>query len=154
SQNLRRLDHIAASLLVVVLLNAGARQLYVGGLISEQQRASRPEIELLAWIRSHVPWGSVIGTVNFEIVALIPAIGPNFSYLPMEMRTMTPTGEIGERCYDLALLLTASPDEFYRQRFACGGIHRSYSEAYALYSQTHGGPTGRPTYRLDYVVDD
>ena len=152
-QNLRWRDHFAAGLLIVVLLNAGARQLYVGGQIAEQQRASRPEIELLAWIRSHVPGGSVIGTVNFEIVALIPAMGPNFSYLPMEMRTVTPAGEILDRCYDLAVLVAASPDEYYRQRFACVGIPRSFFEASALYSQTHGGPSGKPAYKLDYVVD-
>jgi hypothetical protein len=91
--------------------------------------------------------------VNFEIVALIPAMGPNFSYLPMEMRTVTPAGEIFDRCYDLAVLVAASPDEYYRQRFACVGIPRTFSEANALYSQTHGGPSGRPAYKLDYVVD-
>jgi hypothetical protein len=152
-QNLPWLGRIAAGLLIVVLLNAGARQLYVGGQIAGKQRASRPEIELLAWIRSHVPGGSVIGALNFEIVALIPAMGPNFSYLPMEMRTVTPTGEILDRCYDLALLVAASPDEFYRQRFACAGKQRPFSEAYARYSQSHGGPSGRPAYKLDYVVD-
>jgi hypothetical protein len=152
-QNLPWRDRFVAGLLIAVLFNAGARQLYVGSQIAEQQRASRPEIELLAWIRSHVPEGSVIGTVNFAIVALIPAMGPNFSYLPMEMRTVTPAGEILDRCYDLALLVAASPDEFYRQRFACAGIPRSFSEASALYAQTHGGPSGRPAYKLDYVVD-
>jgi len=91
--------------------------------------------------------------VNFEIVALIPVMGPNFSYLPMEMRTVTPAGEILDRCYDLAVLVAASPDEFFRQRFACVGKPRSFSEAYTLYSQTHGGPSGRPAYKLDYVVD-
>jgi hypothetical protein len=151
-QSPRRLNYIAAGLLALILLNAAARQLYAGGRIAEHQRASRPEIELLAWIRTHVPEQSVIGTLNFEIVALIPAMGPNFSYVPMEMRTVTPTGEIGDRCYDLALLLTTSPDDFYRQRFACGGRQRPYSED-VLYSQTHGSPSGRPAYRLDYVID-
>jgi hypothetical protein len=150
---LRRMDYIAAGVFVLILLNSGVRQLYAGNQIAEEQRASRPEVELLAWIRSHVPGGSVLGTLNFELVALIPAMGPNFSYLPMEKRTLTPPDEIVERCYELAFLLTASPDDFYRQRFACGGIPRSFSEEYALYSQTHGGPSGRPAYKLDYVVD-
>jgi hypothetical protein len=150
---LRRLDHVAAGVLVIVLLNAGARQLYAGSQIAEQQEAAGPEVELLTWIGSHVPGESVIGTVDFQLGLLIPVMGPNFSYVPTEKRTLTPTDEILNRCHELALLLAASPDDFYRQDLVCGGTPRSFFEEQSLYSQTRGHRNGRPAYKLDYVVD-
>ena len=151
---LRRMDHIAAGVFVLILSNAGARQLYAGNQIAELQRATRPEVELLVWVRSHLPAGSVIGALDAELVALIPAMGPNFSYVPMEMRTLTPTEEIDNRCYELAFLLAASPERFYRLQFSCKGRRRSVPEQHSHYSQTHRDQGGGPAYKLDYVVDD
>jgi hypothetical protein len=153
-RKLRRMDHIVDGLLVLVLLNAGARQLYVGNQMAEPQRATRPEVELLAWARSHLPAGSVIGALDLELVALLPAMGPNFSYVPMDIRTLTPSEEIENRCYELAFFLASSPERFYRLQFPCKGRRRSFAEQYSHYSQADRGLDGGLAYKLDYVVDD
>lgn len=77
---LRAFNGAALVILIFILLNAGARQMYVGARIAEQQHASRPESELLMWARSHLPFGSVIGTVDPDLILMIPAMGPNFTY--------------------------------------------------------------------------
>lgn len=153
-RKLRRMEYVAAGMLVLVLLNAGARQLYVGNQIAEPQRATRPEVQLLAWARSHLPAGSVIGALDLELITLIPVMGPNFSYVPLSIRTLTPTEEIENRCSELAFFLASSPDRFYRLQFPCNGRRRSFAEQYSHYLQARRDQGGGPAYKLDYVVDD
>jgi len=107
----RSLKCLVGLALIAVLLNAGARQLYVGAAIAEQQRASGEEIKLLKWAQSNVPPGSVIGTVDPNLILLIPVISANFTYVPPGLRSLTPTGEIVDRYYELASLLRLSPEE-------------------------------------------
>jgi hypothetical protein len=107
----RLLKILVVGTLILVAFNAGIRQLFVGVHISEPQRASRPEIELLKWAQSNVPTGSVIGTVDPNLILLIPAISANFTYVPSGLRSLTPTAEIVKRYYELASLLDLSPQE-------------------------------------------
>jgi hypothetical protein len=156
AENLKRrlpqVAQIAAAVLVIVLVNAGARQLYAGKQMAEQQRATRPEVELLGWVRSHLPAESVIGTLDAELVALIPTMGPNFSYVPMAMRTFTPTEEIVNRCHELASVLV-SPDPSHRPQLACAGTPGLFSESYAQSPQAQRKESGGFAYKIDYVVD-
>jgi hypothetical protein len=109
----RLLDYLVGLTLLAVLLNAIVRQAYVGTQIAELQRASRPEIELLTWVQSNVPPGSVIGTVDPNLILLIPVITADFTYVPPGLRSLTPTGEIVDRYYELASLLGLSPEEVH-----------------------------------------
>jgi hypothetical protein len=107
------LNRLVGLTLILVLLNAGARQVYVGTQIAKWQSASRAEIDLLKWAQSNVPPGSVIGTVDPDLILLIPVITADFTYVPPGLRSLTPTYEIVDRYYELASLLGLSPGEVY-----------------------------------------
>ena len=107
----RVLKGVALAILICILLNAGIRQVCVGARIAELQRATRPEIELLKWAQSNLPVGSVIGTVDPDLMLMIPVMGANFTYVPPGLRSLTPTDEIIDRYYQLASLLGLSKEE-------------------------------------------
>jgi hypothetical protein len=113
-----------------------------------------------------VPQGSVIGAIDPELILLIPALGPNFSYVPSGLRSLTPTGEIVRRFYDLALFLGLSEQDVRNLAavrahlhasallFALGydGSGESFADGYRRYRQ--GPHTARTAshHRLDYVI--
>jgi hypothetical protein len=105
------LKGLVVATLISIVFNAAARQVYVGIQTADLQRASRPEIALLKWVQSHLPSESVIGTVDPDLILLIPAITTNFTYVPPGLRSLTPTGEIVDRYYELASLLGLSTAE-------------------------------------------
>lgn len=161
----RRAFHAAAVvILVCILLNAGARQAYVGTRIAGEQRASRPESELLMWARSNLPPGSVVGAVDPDLLLMIPAMGPNFTYVPSGLRSLTPTDEIVDRYYELASLLglpaaeveaiAASPGHVQASQLlavlGCAGTPPMFSKGYLRYRQKQAARARR----LDYVVSD
>lgn len=174
AENLRRhqrLFHGAAlGILICIVLNAGARQVYAGARIAELQPASGPESELLMWVRSNLPVGSVIGTVDPDLILMIPAMGPNFTYVPTGLRSLTPSSEIVDRYYELASVLglsaaeveaiatspahATSPAAALRPQLllvlSYVGTPRTFLEGYRRYRQEPGG-RGR---RLDYVVSN
>ena len=98
-------------ILISLLLNAGTRQVVVGTENAKLQRASRPEIQLLQWVRSNLPAESVIGTVDPDLILLVPALTANFTYVPTGLRSLTPTEEIVDRYYELASFLDLTPAE-------------------------------------------
>jgi hypothetical protein len=168
---LRVFDGAALGILVCILLNSGVRQVCVGARIAGQQRASRPELELLMWVRSNLPVGSVIGTVDPDLILMIPAVGPNFTYVPAGLRSLTPTSEIVDRYYELASLLGLSTPEV--ESITTSAVHhsqdsqllwvlmgmelwntgrtpRTFSEGYRQYG--HEQAQVDRLRRLDYVV--
>jgi hypothetical protein len=163
SNRQRVLNTAAIAVVVCILLNAGIRQVCVGARIAAQQHASRPELELLGWVRTNIPEESVIGSVDPDLILLIPAIGPNFNYVPTGLRSLTATAEIVDRYYELAAFLGLSKAEI--ESVAIIPYHhstnsqlllvlgdaeapQSFSDGYDPYRQ--GGLNGRR--RLDYIV--
>lgn len=162
-RNRMRVVNVAAlGILTCILLAAGARQVYVGAQIAEHQRASLPEIELLQWVRSNVPAGSVIGTVDPELILMIPAMGPNFTYVPTGLRSLTPTSEIIDRYYEIAALLGLSVSQVESIAMSPGHVHPSqlllvlsYGRTPRTFSEDYGRRRNEQVdrmRRLDYVV--
>jgi hypothetical protein len=165
----RLFDSAALVILVCILLNAGARQVYAGTRIAEHQHASDSENELLIWARSNLPPESVVGTVDPDLILMIPAMGPNFTYVPTGLRSLTSGSEIVDRYYELASLLGLSAAEVESiakspahatSRYvrlsqlllvlSYAGTPQTFSEGYRRY-RPEQGVQGR---RLDYVVSN
>lgn len=105
------LNRFAAIAIAILLVNAAARQSYAAIRFAPYQRSGNPRIKLLTWVRSHLPPEQVIGTLDPELALLIPAIAPDFTYVPGGLRSFTPTREIGDRYLDLASLLGYSQED-------------------------------------------
>ncbi|MFN7918880.1 MAG: hypothetical protein U0Q16_02215 [Bryobacteraceae bacterium] len=158
------LPRVALAVMACMVLNAGVRQAYVGRHIAELQRASRPEIELLCWAREALPTGSVIGTVDPELILLIPAIAADFSYVPTGIRSLTPSDEIVDRYYEMASLLGMSEADVAaaaKRRahvqpsqlllvLSAGGPPDAFAQQYGPFHRSPGW-SGR---KLDFVVSD
>jgi hypothetical protein len=150
---LRDFNRVALVALICIILNAGAREVYVGVQIAEQQRASRPEIELLMWARSNLPFGSVIGTVDPDLILMIPSTGPYFNYVPSAGRSFTSTSEIVDRYYELASLLGLSTSEVesiikFNDVLDYSGTLQTFLEGYRRYRKEQS----ERLRKLDYVV--
>jgi hypothetical protein len=166
--NWNRLRTVGVGVIVVticILANAGLRQVFVGMRIADLQRESRPQIELLKWVAKNLPSGSVIGSVDPEMILMIPAMGANFNYVPAGLRSLTPTSEIDGRYYQLAFLLNMPATEV--ESAADIPYHHTDRSLLFLvlgyigtpqtfargYNETRSAVFDR-NYRLDYVVTD
>ena len=138
----RILNGVLVGIIICILVNAAVRQVAAGIRIAEWQRASRAEIELLKWIRSNLPAGSVIGTVDPDLILLIPAISANYTYVPAGLRSLTPTGEIIHRYYELASLLGLSADQI--DSIASASAHQTTDSQLLLVLRVHGDSKGLP----------
>jgi hypothetical protein len=101
----------ARFLLLLLIFDTAARLIYVGIRVAPYHRATNPDIAMLSWIRAHVPTGQVIGTVDPELILLIPALTADYTYAPSGLRSLTSTAEIVSRYFEIACLLRISPSE-------------------------------------------
>src|SRR5207249_931355 len=53
-----------------------------------------PDIDVLLWVRSHLPLDSVIGSNDGNLLMLIPAIAGTWTFVPMGTRSMASNAEI------------------------------------------------------------
>lgn len=104
----RRLQTLAGVLTVCLVLNAAARQCYSAAQIAPVQRATNPRIEILDWARQHLSTGRVLGTLDPDLILLIPALTADYTYAPSGLRSLTPTDEVVGRYYELAAWLDTS----------------------------------------------
>jgi hypothetical protein len=104
----RRLQTLAGALVVCLVLNAAARQCYSAAQIARVQRTTNPRIEVLNWARRHLSTGRVLGTLDPDLILLIPALTADYTYAPSGLRSLTPTDEIVARYYELAAWLDTS----------------------------------------------
>ena len=102
---------IARLVLILLILNTATRLIYVGIRVAPYHRATNPDIAMLSWIRAHLPTGQVIGTIDPELILLIPALTADYTYAPSGLRSLTSTDEIVSRYFELACLLRVSPPE-------------------------------------------
>lgn len=110
----RKLQTLAVALIVCVVLNAAARQCYSAAQIAPVQRATNPRIEILSWARQHLSTGHVLGTLDPDLILLIPALTADYTYAPSGLRSLTPTDEIVARYYELAAWLDTSDADLMR----------------------------------------
>lgn len=156
------LSRCALIALICIIGNSGARQIVVGLREAQQQRETRPEIELMTWVRSNLPGGIVVGTVDPDLILMIPALTLCFTYVPAGIRSLTPTHEILSRYYYLASILglsvwqvesmAASPGHVQPSQLllALGysGTPQTFSEGYLRYEP---GAVDLQN-RLDYII--
>lgn len=94
----------------LLIAETSARLICAGVLTAPYQRASRPEVSLLTWVRSHISPNHVIGSINPELILLIPALTANYTYVPSGLRSLTSTDEIKQRYFEMACLLGLSTE--------------------------------------------
>lgn len=149
---------------VLFLVSLAAHQRLVASNVAPYQKESRPEMQLVLWIRSHVPPERVVGTISPRLICLIPALTPEYTYVPNGVRSMTSTPEMLRRYYELAAAEGLSQEEVTRQIKIPGKFHPSdllltfvlrpnrMAEVAAGYGDfLASGRTGIE-YRLDYLV--
>lgn len=86
-----------AAAIAVLLTTAVVRQVEVGRNTARYQRKSSPDIDVLAWIRSHLPQNIVVGSSDVNVLTLTPAIAGTWNFVPLGSRSMTSTDEILRR---------------------------------------------------------
>jgi len=110
AQSKKRLSVVANAALVILLLNTAARLCYAAVQSAPFHRASDPEISLVIWVRNNMAPGQVIGTVNPELILLLPALSANYNYVPSGLRSLTSTAEIESRYMEFACFLELKPE--------------------------------------------
>ncbi len=160
------LSTIAKVVLLVLLLNTAARLICAGISVAPFERATNPRVALLTWVRSHLPADQVIGTVDPQLILLIPALTADYTYVPSGLRSLTSTLEIVERYDQLACFLGLSPEEVARQAAVPNHLGHStellqvlglsYTGDSAVYSwfvhQYRTSHCTPPKWQLDYLV--
>jgi len=154
--------------LLVLIVGTAARLTSAGIRVAPFQRATNPDIAMLTWIRAHLPAGQVIGTIDPELILLIPALTADYTYAPSGLRSLTSTGEIVGRYFELACLLGESPSEFARAAAVPNHLGHSTELLQALGLSYTGDPAvyqsfvdqyravyprcAAPRWRLDYLI--
>ena len=158
---------IAQVLLSLLILETAARLAYAGVLTAPYYRASNPDIAMLVWVRSHLPDNQVIGTADPKLILLIPALTADYTYVPSGLRSLTSTGGIVNRYFEIACLLGLSEADVVREAAVPNHLGHSsellqvlglsYTGDRAIYqwfvNQYKAQATcGAPKWRLDYLA--
>jgi hypothetical protein len=123
-----------ASLVILGLLSlATLRQIQAGRNTASLQRQSSPDIEVLTWLRSHVPGGMVLGSTDRDLLSLIPGITGTWNFVPLGDRSMASTPEILTRYLMLSRLEGKNWSDVERELRADQGFQSDASSlGYAL----------------------
>ena len=70
------------------------RQIEVGSNTAAYQRKTNPDMDILFWVRSHLPPDVVIGSNDGNLLTLIPAIAGTWTFVPLGDRSMASDAEI------------------------------------------------------------
>jgi hypothetical protein len=158
AQNALRL---ACALLVGSL---AAHQALVASNVAPYQKKTGSEMQLVLWLRSHVPPESVVGSVSPSLITLVPALTADYSYVPTGNRSLTATSEIFERYYELASAMGLSQADVAHIVARPGKLHPSelllafglrpnridsFVQGYAVFLAR---PQPVLKYRIDYLV--
>lgn len=167
-EQLRFSRAIAAAILCVLWVDTAARLGVAGVRTAPELRLDNPRIALLNWIAKTLPQGRVIGTIDPQLILLIPTLTDDYTYVPSGIRSLTPTDEIKIRYYQLACLLGMTPAEVENAAAVPNHLGHSTEVLLALGLSPTGDPdrfhefvgTYRSAYsrcpgiryQLDYVV--
>lgn len=109
----------------VLLASLAAHQCLVASTVAPYQRASSPEMQLVLWLRAHVPPENVVGALSPSLIDLIPALTADYSYVPAGNRSLTATSEIVDRYYELASAAELTEADVARIASRPGKLHPS-----------------------------
>ncbi len=167
-RNLSRWRIAARLALFVLFIDTAARLTYVGIRVAPFHRATNPDIAMLTWVRSHLSKDQVIGTVDPELILLIPALTADYTYAPSGLRSLTSTEEIVSRYFEVACLLGDSPSRIARLAAVPNHLKHSTELLQVLGLSYTGDPAvyewfvnqyrdayskcAGPRWRLDYLV--
>lgn len=147
-----------------LIASLAAHQYLVASNVAAWQRSSSPEMQLVLWLRAHVPPERVVGTLSPGLIDLIPALTADYSYVPAGNRSLTATSEIVERYYELACAAGLSEADVGHIASRPGKLHPSdllltfglRPERLAGFVNGYGtflaGPQPALRYRIDYLV--
>jgi hypothetical protein len=124
-QTMNRLRVGARVILFLLIIETGARLTYASVSVAPFHRATNSSVAMLRWVRSHISAGQVIGTVDPQLILLIPALTADYTYVPSGLRSLTPTTEIVGRYLELAGLLGLSTSEVAREAAIPNHLGRS-----------------------------
>ena len=158
----------AHALLALLIVDTAARLSYAAIKTAPFERASRPDTAMLNWIRTSLPHDQVIGTVNPELILLIPAMTTDYTYVPSGLRSLTSNDEIVGRYFEMACLLGLSDGEVARAAaipnhlghstellhvlgLSYSGDAQIYRSLVARYREFHMACTP-PRWRLDLII--
>jgi hypothetical protein len=149
---------------VGIVGSMAAHQYVVAANVAPFQKRSDPEMNLVLWMRSHLPPERVVGTTSPRLIALIPALTAEFSYVAAGNRSLTSTPEIFDRYYQLASFTGLTEAEVARIARQPGKLHPSellltfglrpkevegFIDGYKSFLKNGGD---RLRYRLDYLI--
>ncbi|MDQ2842693.1 MAG: hypothetical protein M3Y72_16970 [Acidobacteriota bacterium] len=165
---IRRAQLAAYFLFALLVLNTTTRVACAALNTAPFQRASNPQIAMLRWARSNLPSNRVVGTVDPELILLIPALTSDYSYVPSGLRSLTSTEEIVSRYFELACMLGLSPSQIEKAAAVPNHLAHSTELLHTLglsftgdpsvyrwfvnrYRSDHAQCRG-PSWRLDYLA--
>lgn len=115
---------------------AGARQTIVAINIAHERIASSPRNEVLYWLRNHVHPDTVVGSIDEELLTLLPGVAGTWNFVPLGDRSMASTKEILLRYCVVSRLLGLPHDEVTARLKADSPLpHKLISTAYILVMQ-------------------
>jgi hypothetical protein len=85
---------VTAAVIGILISVAAVRQIQVGRDTAAYHRKTNPDIDVLLWVRSHLPPDVVIGSDDGYLFSLIPGIAGTWTFVPVANRSMASTEEI------------------------------------------------------------
>lgn len=73
------------------------RQSRIAQYTEQDHRRSAPSVDVLEWVRSHLPADVVLGSVDYEMILLTPAVAGTWNFVPCGIRSMASDDEILKR---------------------------------------------------------
>ncbi len=83
-----------AAVIAILIAVATARQIQVGRNTAAYHRKTSPDMDVLLWVRSHLPPDAVIGSNDGKLILLIPPIAGTWTFVPLGDRSMASNAEI------------------------------------------------------------
>ncbi len=167
ADKIARTRAVAQMLLAILILETAARLGYAGILTAPHHRVSDPDFAMLVWVRSHLPENQVIGSTDPQLILLVPALTADYNYVPSGLRSLTSTGDIVARYFEIACLLDLSradvaraaaiPNHLGHSTELLQVLGLSYTGDRSVYewfvNQYNTGHTcAAPRWRLDYLA--
>jgi hypothetical protein len=159
---------LACAAIGYLLFSAGYRQVSIALRTGHEYRVSSPRYQALLWVRQHVDPGRVVGTLDPELVAMVPGVAGTWNFVPVGDRTMATNEEILTRYVIAARLEGETPQTLGKRltnrpkgraawlvpmylHFVSSGMAVSLTEADKIFQSLdpRHPTTGR---RLDYYI--
>lgn len=128
----------ARGVMIVALALGFFRQTVVAKNVLDERRVSRERYLALSWIRDHTEADVVVGTLDEELLTLLPSVAGTWSFVPLGDRSMAANDEILLRYGCVAKLVGLSLEEVLKRFLSDTGSgvgHNCASTGYVLVMQ-------------------